>query len=74
MPRLNGRAAIMRYLGYNPHNSKRWQRLRLRYASALYFDRDDCRWWALSEDLDRLDRSRCVAGSEPGSASKMPSA
>ncbi len=73
MPRLNGRAAIMRYLGYNPHNTKRWQKVRSRYASVLYWDEDATRWWGLSEDLDRLDRTRSRAKKAPVSGLNLPS-
>lgn len=73
MPRLNGRASIMRYLGYSPQNNKRWQKIRSRYASALYWDEVDSRWWTVSDELDRVDRARSINGNHSNPAANPPS-
>ena len=55
---LNGRKAILSYVGKSWKNRDAWRRLRGRYQEVLVYDRISKRVWCLSEDLDRIDREQ----------------
>ena len=58
--RLNGRKAILGYLGKVPHSTWAWRGLLLRYGGAIRVmyprgHRAIRGYWCRSEDLDRID-------------------
>ena len=58
--RLNGRRAILRYLGKSPHSTRAWRGVLLRYGSAIRVmyprgHRAIRGYWCRSEELDRID-------------------
>lgn len=62
--RLNSRAAILAYLGKSPQNRGAWRRTRLIYAGALRWLPGSFRVWALTEELDGVDRERSLTLAE----------
>jgi hypothetical protein len=65
--RLNGKRAILHYLGKAPSNARAWTLSRLRYRTAIYrISRTSANrgYWAISGELDAVDRQNgaSVAG------------
>lgn len=60
--RLNGRAAIMRYLGADETNKRRWSRILYHYGDRIYRmgSGNRSRYWTHAEWLDEIDLSRSV--------------
>jgi hypothetical protein len=58
--RLHGRREIMRYLGRSPQNKFGWRKIREHYADVIRCYSPSGHLFALSEDLDRIDRERCT--------------
>jgi hypothetical protein len=63
--RLNGKAAIMAHVGsMTPVNWRAWTMIKLRYGRVIYCKRA-CgklpRYWALSEEMDAIDREQSVS-------------
>jgi hypothetical protein len=58
--RLHGRREIMRYLGRSRQNKNGWLKIREHYADVIRCDPPSGHLFALSEDLDRIDRERCT--------------
>jgi len=58
--RLHGRREIMRYLGRSPQNKNGWRKIREHYADVIRCYSPSGHLFALSEDLDRIDRERCI--------------
>jgi len=59
--RLHGKRDIMRYLGRSPQNKNGWRKIREHYADVIRCYSPSGHLFALSEDLDRIDRERCTA-------------
>ena len=57
---LHGRREIMRYLGRSPQNKDGWRKIRQHYADVIRCYSPSGHLFALSEDLDRIDRERCA--------------
>ena len=55
--RLNGKFEILIYLGKRPNSASAWHWVRERYATCIR--RDGIRVFAISAELDALDRERC---------------
>ena len=49
--RLNGRKAILVYLGRSTHNRRGWRKVRQEYAAVLYY-LPMRRVWTTSEEVD----------------------
>jgi|PlaIllAssembly_1097288.scaffolds.fasta_scaffold1794394_1 hypothetical protein len=65
--RLNGKRQILAYLGKAPSNWRAWTLVKLRYATAIFrISRTSANrgYWALSEELDAIDREKGAAVSE----------
>jgi hypothetical protein len=62
--RLNGKREILSYLGRHTQNKKTWRRIRTRYEAVIWCEPTSGHLWALSEDLDAVDRARCVPMTE----------
>ncbi|MBI4574108.1 MAG: hypothetical protein HY713_12610 [candidate division NC10 bacterium] len=62
--RLNGRTAIMRYLGRNPKNKAAWRRIRARYSDVIRCFSGSGPVWARSEELDLVDIRECKTMTE----------
>ena len=58
--RLHGKREIMRYLGRSPQNKNGWRKIREHYADVIRCYSTSGHLFALSEDLDRIDRERCT--------------
>ena len=58
--RLHGRREIMRYLGRSPQNKNGWRKIREHYADVIRCYSASGHLFALSEDLDKIDRERCT--------------
>ena len=58
--RLIGRKQIMAYLGRSPHNKNGWRKIREHYADVIRCYSPSGHLFALSEELDRIDRERCT--------------
>jgi len=58
--RLRGKQEIMRYLQRSPHNKNGWRKIREHYADVIRCYSPSGHLFALSEDLDRIDRERCA--------------
>ena len=58
--RLHGRREIMRYLGRSPQNKNGWRKIWEHYAEVIRCYSRSGHLFALSEDLDRVDRERCT--------------
>ena len=58
--RLRGRREIMRYLGRSPQNKNGWRKIREHYADVIRCYSPSGHIFALSEDLDRIDRECCT--------------
>ena len=56
--RLNGRRAILVYLGYSPRNHRAWPKVRARYGEVILRDRETGRVWAMAEQLYAVDIRR----------------
>jgi len=61
--RLNGKKAIMQYLGKCEANRRAWQGICLRYGHLIRMvsphGRKNRGYWALSEEIDTHDRTTC---------------
>lgn len=56
--RLNGKRAIMEYLGRDARNWRSWQQMKMRYGRIIYtLDRKQHhpRYWTMSEWLNQVD-------------------
>lgn len=67
--RLNGKAAIMRYLGRAEQNWRAWVGVKLRYGRVIWQQEKRARrpmYWTRSEWLDALDQEQghCVSDAE----------
>ena len=62
--RVNSKLEIMGYLGRSPKNRAAWRRLRQEYAEALHWLPGSHRLWAISTDLDTVDRGRSLTLAE----------
>jgi len=67
--RLNGKAAILGYLGKSDQSSRTWYSLLLRYGNVIrvnyYRIRRGMRgYWCRSEDLDAVDRELSITAWE----------
>ena len=58
--RLNGAREICAHLGYKATSRGAWRVIRDRYGTCITRDLASGRVWALSEELDALDKSRGV--------------
>ena len=56
--RLRGKREIMRCLGRSPENKNGWRKVREHYADVIRCYSPSGHLFALSEDLDRIDRER----------------
>jgi hypothetical protein len=56
--RLRGKREIMRYLQRSPHNKNGWRKVREHYADVIRCYSPSGHLFALSEELDRIDRER----------------
>ena len=62
--RLNGKRAIMGHVGYTVQNWRAWTMCRLRYGRCIYIRKASGkvpRYWAMSEELDAIDRENSVS-------------
>jgi hypothetical protein len=58
--RLNGRKAILAYLGRSMHNRRGWRKVRDEYAAVRHYLPGSHRVWTTRDDLDALDRARSL--------------
>ena len=58
--RLHGRREIKRYLGRSPQNKNGWRKVREHSADVIRCYSSSDHLFALSEDLDALDRAHCT--------------
>ena len=65
--RLNRKREILRYLGKSENNWRAWALVKRRYATAIYRlspTNANGGYWALSEELDAIDREKGAAVAE----------
>ena len=58
--RLHGRGAICAYLNRSGLNKNGWRLIRQRYGDVIYCEPGSGHCWALSQELDAVDKARCV--------------
>jgi hypothetical protein len=58
--RLHGRREIMRYLGRSPQNKYGWRKIWEHYADVICCYSASRHLFALSGELDRIDRAQCI--------------
>jgi hypothetical protein len=65
--RLNRKKEILQYLGKSPSNRRGWTLAKLRYGKVIYLLSPasvNRGYWALSEELDAVDRQEGVSVAE----------
>ena len=58
--RLNGKLEIMAHFGRSWRNKDGWRKVRVRYGEVIRCYPGSGHVWALSEELDAVDREGCV--------------
>jgi hypothetical protein len=65
--RLNRKREILRYVGKSPSNRRGWTLVKLRYGKAIFLlspNSPNRGYWALSEELDAIDRKQGLSVAE----------